>query len=166
MYFQAWESKDAIAVRFNVSRRAVCRVLAKWNEIGQAFHLLESPLCINGYTPHEEIRIRLSHLLIIRGLWSFLSVPCNQLKYYSNYDARKEKEYKRAVYLLQLLLTFLLNLLNLQILCHILRAQDYYTMQMLICIKTRWKWTISIPLYPMNVVELPVVYSHFCQWPR
>ncbi|KAI7857433.1 hypothetical protein BDC45DRAFT_532798 [Circinella umbellata] len=42
MYFQAQESKDVVAVRFNVSRRAVCRVLAEWNEIGRAFHLLEA----------------------------------------------------------------------------------------------------------------------------
>ncbi|KAI7846739.1 hypothetical protein BDC45DRAFT_611460 [Circinella umbellata] len=44
MYFQARESKDVLAVRFNVSRRTVCRVLAEWNEIGHAFHLLESRL--------------------------------------------------------------------------------------------------------------------------
>ena len=64
MYFQARESKDVVAVRFNVSRRAVCRVLAEWNEIGRAFHLLESRLWITGYN-NEDINVRLNCLLYL-----------------------------------------------------------------------------------------------------
>ncbi|KAI7846940.1 hypothetical protein BDC45DRAFT_527830 [Circinella umbellata] len=54
-----FESKDIITVRFNVSRRAICRVLANC-------------LCIGGYSPHEEIGTRLRCLSMIRVLWSFL----------------------------------------------------------------------------------------------
>ncbi|KAI7851820.1 hypothetical protein BDC45DRAFT_537975 [Circinella umbellata] len=72
MYFETWESKDIIAVKFNVSRRAICRVLAKWNEIGRALHLLERRLCISGCSPHVEIGTRLRRLSIVRDLWIFL----------------------------------------------------------------------------------------------
>ena len=38
MYFQEQVPKGAIAVMLNVKRRAVCRVLAEWNEIARAFY--------------------------------------------------------------------------------------------------------------------------------
>ena len=38
MYFQERVPKGVIAVTLNVKRRAVCRVLAEWNEIARAFY--------------------------------------------------------------------------------------------------------------------------------
>ena len=63
MYFQEQVPKGAIAVMLNVKRRAVCRVLAEWNEIARAFYLLESRSYIRGDSINEEIHIRLDYLL-------------------------------------------------------------------------------------------------------
>ena len=63
MYFKERIPKADIAIKLNVSRRAVCRVLAEWNEIGRAFHLSESRLWNNGYHANEEICISLKCLL-------------------------------------------------------------------------------------------------------
>ncbi|KAI7857091.1 hypothetical protein BDC45DRAFT_533000 [Circinella umbellata] len=57
IYFKERIPKINIATKLNVSRRAVCRVLAEWNEIGRVFHLLESCLWINGYNANKEIYI-------------------------------------------------------------------------------------------------------------
>ena len=63
IYFKERIPKINIATKLNVSRRAVCRVLAEWNEIGQTFHLLENRLWINGCNANEEICISLKCLL-------------------------------------------------------------------------------------------------------
>ncbi|KAG2219341.1 hypothetical protein INT45_006874 [Circinella minor] len=59
IYFKERIPNADIVIKLNVSRRAVCRVLAEWNKIGRAFHLLKNCLCINDYNANEEIYISL-----------------------------------------------------------------------------------------------------------